>query len=102
MVHGGAPRASREASMDGYMLDTTEFNAVAKEVIPLSTYAGMRVFATHVRLNELKNTVCERVRTQLVEKFEAIGPEKLPTESSLWDDSDWGQKWSVDDKLFER
>jgi hypothetical protein len=32
--------------IDGYMLDTTEFNAVAKGELPLSAIAGRRLFAT--------------------------------------------------------
>jgi hypothetical protein len=51
---------------DRYMLDTTEFNAVAKEDIALSTYAGLRVFATHVQLDELKNDPDEQRRAKLI------------------------------------
>jgi hypothetical protein len=33
----------------------------------------------------------------------AIGPQKLPTESSVWDISEWDEaKWSADDGVFER
>ena len=88
---------------DCYMLDTTEFNAVAKGVIPLSTYAGFRVFATHVQLDELKNTQNEQKRAQLISSFEGIGPETLPTETALWAISKWNEaKWSADDGLFDR
>jgi hypothetical protein len=34
--------------LDGYMFDTTEFNAVAKRELPLSAISGQRLFATHV------------------------------------------------------
>ncbi len=88
---------------DRYMLDTTEFNAVAKGHIPLSTYAGFRVFATHVQLDELKNTVGEQKRARLISSFEAIGPETLPTETALWDISKWDEaKYSAEDGLFDR
>jgi hypothetical protein len=85
------------------MLDTTEFNAVAKGVIALSTYAGLRVFATHVQLDELKNDPNEQRRAQLISTFEEIGPETLPTETALWVISKWDEaKWPADDGLFDR
>jgi hypothetical protein len=88
---------------DRYMLDTTEFNAVAKGVIPLPTYTGFRVFATHVQLDELNNDPDDQRRAQLISTFEEIGPEKLPTETALWDISKWDEaKYSADDGLFDR
>lgn len=66
--------------LNRYMLDTTEFNAVAKGIIGLSTYAGLRVFATHVQLDELNNDPNEQRRAQLIASFEKIGPETLPTD----------------------
>ena len=88
---------------DRYMLDTTEFNAVAKGVIPLSTYAGFRVFATHVQLDELNNDPNDQRRPQLISTFEEIGPQTLPTETALWDISKWDEaKYSADDGLFDR
>ena len=86
-----------------YMLDTTEFNAVAKGVISLSTYAGFRVFATHVQLDELNNDPNDQRRAQLISTFEEIAPETLPTETALWDISKWDEaKWSAEDGLFDR
>ena len=88
--------------LNRYMLDTTEFNAVAKGGIALSTYAGLRVFATHVQLDELKNTANEQRRAQLISTFEEIDPETLPTETAVWDISTWDEaRWSADDGLFD-
>lgn len=87
----------------GFMLDTTEFNAVAKGRIAISAYAGLRLFATHVQLDELRSTGCERARDRLVATFEEIGPEKIPTETAFWNVSKWDEaKWSADDGLFKR
>ena len=78
------------------MLDTTEFNAVAKGQVALSAYAGRRLFATHVQLDELDNTACKESRARLREAFEKIAAECLPTESAVWDVSKWDQaKWSA-------
>jgi hypothetical protein len=82
-------------SVNGYMLDTNEFNAVAKGYLPRSAIAGRRLFATHVQRDEINNTPCERMRAQLHVTFEEIAAEKLPTESFVWGASRWGQaKWS--------
>lgn len=87
----------------GYMLDTTEFNAVAKGAIPLSIYAGLRVFATHVQLDELNGTTDAQTHARLVAAFEAIGPRKLLTETAVWDLSKWDEaRWSAEDGLFQK
>jgi len=87
----------------GYMLDTTEFNAVAKGQVAPSAYAGISLFATHVQLDELNNTPCEHTRAQLLAALEAIGPENRPTESAVYDISRWDEaKHSAEDELFEK
>jgi hypothetical protein len=85
---------------NGYMLDTTEFNAVAKGYVDVSSYAGMRLFATHVQLDELNNTRSEEMRAQLLAVFNEVAPEKLLTESGFWGVSNWGEcKWSARDGI---
>jgi predicted nuclease of predicted toxin-antitoxin system len=87
---------------DGYMLDTTEFNAVAERRLPLSAIAGRRLFATHVQLDEIKNTPCDQIRAHLHAAVEEISAERLPTESAVWDVSRWDQaKWSTKDSAFD-
>lgn len=88
---------------DACMLDTTEFNAIAKGQVALSAYAGIRLFATHVQLDELNNTSGEQLRAGLRAAFEEVAPENLPTESAVWDVSTWDQaKWSAEDGIFEK
>jgi len=87
----------------GLMLDTTEFNAVAKGQVSVSAYAGRRLFATHAQLDELDNTASEQLRAQLRAAFEEIAAENLPTESAVWDVSKSDQaKWPAEDGIFER
>lgn len=88
---------------DDYMLDTTEFNAVGKGDLPISVFVGRRLYATHVQIDELDKTPCERIRAKLRAAFEQIAAENLPTESLVWGISKWGRaKWSTMDGLFEK
>jgi hypothetical protein len=90
------------AKLDGYMLDTTEFNAVAKGHVPISEFAGRRLFATHVQLDELDQTPCEQLRAELRASFEEIAAVSLPTESAVFDVSRWDQaKWPANDSVFK-
>lgn len=87
----------------GYMLDTTEFNAVAKGDVAISAYSGWRLFATHVQLDELDSTTSEQMRARLRAAFEKIAPESLATESTVWGVSKWGGgKWSAEDSAFKK
>jgi hypothetical protein len=72
---------------DGYMLDTTEFDAVAKGELPIFATADRRVFDTHVQSDEIDRTKCEQMRAKLRAAFEVIAAESLPTQSSVWGDS---------------
>jgi hypothetical protein len=71
--------------LDGYMLDTTEFNAVVKGGLPHSAISGQRLFATHVQLDEIDKTACAQTRTQLRAAFNDVAAENLPTESFVLD-----------------
>jgi hypothetical protein len=89
--------------LDGYMLDTTEFNAVAKGYVPISAFAGRRLFATHVQLDELDKTPCERLRAELRASFEEVAAESLPTESAVFDVSKWDKaKWPDNNSVFDK
>jgi len=89
--------------LDGYMLDTTEFNAVAKGHVPISAFAGRRLFATHVQLDELDKTPCEQLRAELRASFQEVAAERLPTESAVFDVSRWDQaKWPANDSVFDK
>jgi hypothetical protein len=47
------------------MLDTTEFNAVAKGQLPSSAIDGKRLFATHIQRDQLERTPDPEMRTRL-------------------------------------
>ena len=51
--------------LDGYMFDTTEFNAVATRELRLSAISGQRLFATHVQLDEIDKTLRANACTTL-------------------------------------
>src|SRR4051812_18750257 len=69
------------SSQAGYMLDTTEFNAITKGEVDISEYEGQRLFGIHVQLDELKNTPNEELRDRLQQTFEQVAAERLPTAS---------------------
>jgi predicted nucleic acid-binding protein len=88
--------------LDGYMFDTTEFNAVVDGELPLSAISGERLFATRVQLDEIDKTPCERRRAELHRTFAEVAAANLPTESAVWGVSKWIQaKWQAADSQFE-
>jgi hypothetical protein len=85
------------------MLDTTEFNAVAKGQVTIFAYSGRKLFATHVQLDEIDQTRDPQSRAQLRAAFDEIAAERMPTESAVWDVSKYDEaKYSAVDGLFER
>lgn len=87
----------------GYMLDTNVFNHVLRDgVAPSSLVARGALFATHVQFQELQATRDDDRRKQLIAVFQMIGPNRIPTETSLWDVTPWDEgKWSPDDEFYE-
>lgn len=86
----------------GYMLDTSTFNQFVNSEIDPNVLAGLRLFATHVQRDELARTCDEIRKSALLAMFEAVSAQNLPTETAVWDDSNWGQaKWGSSD-LYER
>jgi predicted nucleic acid-binding protein len=67
--------------LNGYMLDTTEFNAVMKGELPISAVSGQRLFATHIQLDQLNRTPCGETRAKLRAAFKDVAPKNLATES---------------------
>jgi hypothetical protein len=85
------------------MLDTNALNGATDYRLTPNAFVGRRVFVTHVQRNELSQTSSDTRRQALLDSLTAIGPQKLPTESSVWDISEWDEaKWSADDGVFER
>lgn len=84
----------------GYMLDTNLFNDIADGKIRLSAFAGRRLFATHVQLDELNNTPDVERRGKICASFQIAAPDELITSGAIWDVSKWDRaKWPDDDLL---
>lgn len=66
-----------------YMLDTNIFNRVLDGKFALSALPGSSFAATKVQLEELKRTSDQVRRTMLLQKFEEIGPDIIPSSFSL-------------------
>ncbi len=86
-----------------YMFDTNAFNDILDGKIDLASLpTDARYVVTHVQLDELNATKDERRKELLLNVFELVGADSLPTESMVWGVSRWGlSKWSSDDGVFE-
>jgi predicted nucleic acid-binding protein len=92
------------AMAKGYMLDTTVFNHVLRDGMDAQTLPAQgQLFVTHVQLNELQATKDPNKRAQLLAVFATAPSQRVPTESAMWDVSEWDEaKWGTDDDLFEQ
>ncbi len=86
-----------------YIFDTNIFNRILDGEINVGLIkARAELCATHIELNELQNTRDSERRQQLLEIFQACGPEQIPTESAVWDVSEWGSaKFTSKDNLYQ-
>src|ERR1700730_13174846 len=85
---------------EGHILDTNLFNDVADGKVLLSAFAGRRLFATHVQLDELNNTPDIERREKLCAPFQRVAPDQLITSGAIWGVSKWGEAaWAEDDLL---
>ena len=86
-----------------YMLDTTVFNYILRDDVDLSSLPENAMFlVTHVQLNEIQDTPNDEKRQRLLRVFAEVPSKRVPTESAMWDVSEWGEaKWSKEDGLFE-
>ena len=92
-----------ETQVNGYMLDTNIFNRLADGEIDLEAFAGFRMFATHVQLNELSVAKLNDRTAALLEAFKQIGPEVIVTSSADWDVSEWDKaNWTPEDGVFQK
>ncbi len=90
------------AQMDTCMLDTNIFNRVTDGDIPIEAFQGLRMFATHVQLDELNATKNPDRAAALLNVFERVAPDVVATSSLVWDVSRWGQaNWTADDGVFQ-
>ena len=90
------------SQMNACMLDTNVFNHVADGDIPIEAFEGLRMFATHVQLDELNAAKDPKRAVALLNVFERIEPNVVVTSSAFWDVSKWGQaSWSAEDGVFQ-
>jgi len=86
-----------------YMLDTTVFNHIVRDDVDLSSLPENATFlVTHIQLNEIQATRNEEKRQRLLRVFAEVPSKRVPTESAMWDVSEWREaKWGKEDGLFE-
>jgi predicted nucleic acid-binding protein len=85
----------------GYMLDTNVFNHVADGVIPIEELHSVRLFATHVQLDELNAAKRTERVAALIGVFERLNPNAVVTSSAVWDESKWDEaKWPDEDGIL--
>ncbi len=112
--------------MRSFMFDTNVFNHVVDGMAELSGFVGRaKFYATHVQIDELKNTSNDARRGALLKVFEEItnirvptesfvlgssrlgeaklgGEQPITTESAVWGVSKWGKcKWTASDNLYK-
>ena len=87
---------------EGHILDTNLFNDVADGKVLLSAFAGRRLFATHVQLDELNNTPDIERREKLCASFQRVAPDQLITSGAIWGVSKWGEAAWPEDDLLDR
>lgn len=112
--------------MRSFMFDTNVFNHVLDGMAELGRFVGRaKFYATHVQIDELKNTSNDARRAALLKVFEEItnirvatesfvlgssrlgeaklgGEQPITTESAVWGVSKWGKcKWTASDNLYE-
>ncbi len=111
--------------MRSFMFDTNVFNHVLDGMAELSGFVGRaKFYATHIQIDELKNTSNRARRDALIQVFEEItnirvstesfalgilsldeaklgGEQPVTTESAVWGISKWGRcKWAATDNLY--
>ena len=69
--------------------------------IPVTTFHGLRIFVTHVQWDELNATKNPEKKDALLDVFKKLGLNEIVTESTVWDVSQWDQKWSAEDGVYQ-
>lgn len=112
--------------MRRFMFDTNVFNHIVDGMAELSEFVGQaKFYATHVQIDELKNTSNDARRAALLKVLEEITNIRIPTESfilgisqlgeaklgreqpittesAVWGVSKWGRcKWTASDNLYK-
>ncbi len=85
--------------MKQYMVDTMIINRILDHDLDLKYFKrqDMQIFTTHVQRDEINNTKNKTRRNELLSVFQEVD-NSIPTESALWDKSNWCEsKWGTDD-----
>lgn len=88
------------------MFDTTIFNRILDGKFDRSELSDdVELYITHVQRDEIAATSDSNRKIQLLEVLANIVPESMPTESAVWDYSNWDEaKFGDDsnDSLYDR
>ncbi len=85
-----------------YMLDTNIFNVLLDGKIDLDKFPKDAEFiATAIQIQEIKNTKNLDRREKLIDKFNEIGTNRIPTTSAVWNITAWGEGCYGEGKLYK-
>ena len=89
--------------MIGYILDTNIFNHIVEGKVDVSTlFHGPPLYATHIQLDEIKETTDKEKQSQLKKLFSELPQDSLPTASFVLDVSRLGQARLSSGELYEK
>ena len=87
------------------MFDTNVFSHILSGEIPINCIpTNWEIHGTHIQKDEINNTQDECKKKRLLRIFSQWLDESLPTESAVWDISNWDEAKSGNDQnnLFEK
>lgn len=90
--------------MNGFLFDTNVFNRLVDLGIePAHLAAKGRLFTTHVQIDELQATRNAARAQALLDVFEKVPQERVPTAAALWNVSKYGEaEWGDAGGLYGR
>lgn len=85
------------------MLDTVVFNRALDNADVLALLGRFPLRATHIQIDEIKQTKDQARRADLLSTFEDLDPKPVRTSSAVWDVSRWdASSWGDQDGLFQQ
>ena len=89
--------------MQSFMFDTNIFNHILDGGIELARFVGKsRFFATHVQFDELNRTSNPSRRTSLLDVFQKVPQEMVPTETFVLGESRLGKAKIGEGTLYKK
>lgn len=87
----------------GAMFDTTVFNRILDKKISIDSLPpNIPLFVTHIQLDEIKKTSNPERREQLLDVFQKVPQEHIPTEGGIFDVSKFDVSKFGNEKLIEK